>query len=104
MKQMNQEQMAMIVDLFSNFITTISRRKTGSWKAKPLSGNQEGKGIIVSCDNGTRNFIHDIPVSIGVLSIFNSKNNDLKLKEVERFCIEDDDTHTKICWILYYVD
>lgn len=100
MKIFQEEQRHKLLSLFSDFITTVENKKTSSWKLTEKLGEGE---VIVKCFNGTRNYIHNIPVSIGVLSIFNSLYPEYQLKEVERYSIEDEDTHTHICWKLKYI-
>ena len=53
---MTIEQEGQLLQLFTDFISEIERRKTMNWK---FYNNQDG--FYVQCYNGTRNFIEDIP-------------------------------------------
>lgn len=95
---MNKEQLEKLMKLFENFVTKIEQRPTRSWRVTPIKN-----GLSVRCENGTSNYIHEIPTSSGVLALWNAQNPEQKLKEIEKDCIEDDDRWTRIYWKLEFI-
>jgi len=95
---MTIEQEGQLLQLFTDFISEIERRKTMNWK---FYNNQDG--FYVQCYNGTRNFIEDIPTSHGVIALWNTKNPEIRVKEIRRYCIEDDERYTQIIWKFEYI-
>lgn len=95
---MNQAQREELIALFKKYFPKIGRRETCMWKVKSQTGRKIGFSI--ECRNGTRNYI--IPDSCAiVLHEWNKKNPNFQLKEVARYCIEDDEVWT---WIIWDVD
>tara|TARA_R110000803_G_scaffold136813_1_gene203729 strand:+ start:348 stop:647 length:300 start_codon:yes stop_codon:yes gene_type:complete len=92
--KMDNNLASSLVRLFSIHFKLIENRLTRRWRLK-----LEDDGIYLECRNGTKNFI--TPDSCGeLLETWNIKNPNFKLREVRRYCIEDDEVWTWIIWKL----
>jgi hypothetical protein len=96
---MNPELKEELLDLFRKFFPRIGRRDTRMWRCKNQTGRKTG--IKVECRNGTKNYIVPDTCAL-VLHEWNKKHPELKLKEVERYCIEDGEIWTWIIWGLEF--
>lgn len=100
---MNRQQEESLLQLFIDFVTEIERHKTLNWKIHSNEYANGDKGMIVLCNNGTRNFIDEIPTASGVIALWNARNPYAKVKEHNKSCIEDDDRYTTILWELKHI-
>lgn len=81
--------------LFRAHFPYIGGRQTGGWKFKM----EDDKKFTIECRNGTKNYI--TPDSCRtLLEIWNKDNPNFKLKEKNRYCIEDEEVWTWIIWKL----
>ena len=96
---MNQKEKNKLLELFSAFITKIERNRTVNWRLEEINNK-----VLIRCENSTKDFFFDIPTSVGVLAMWNSIHRDLSLKEIEKYCVEDDERWTRCYWELEYVE
>lgn len=94
---MNKEMQNEVLDIFKKNFQFIDNNSTVGWKfKKSLLSN---KVFYIQCRNGTRNNI-DVKSSEKALTEWNDKYPKFKLKEVDRYSIEDDEVWTWIIWQL----
>lgn len=98
-RKLPKEKEDRLLQLFKDFITTVEGKRTGDWRIVDLI---DGSGVYLRCNNGTGNYISNIPTSNGILMLWNSTNPEYKFKEDSRYCVEDDNRCTMIYWKLKY--
>lgn len=84
-----------LLQLFQSFITTIERRKLTNWRVRKLTD----KSLEIRCTTGTR-YPVEVPVAIGILTMFNSINKETTITEVRRDFYEKDERFTEVVWEL----
>lgn len=100
-KSIDVNKAEMLLMLFSSEFYYIDGKKTRGWKFK--TAGEGGDSFYIQCRNGTKNYI--VPDSCeSLLKRWNKVNPSLQFKEVEKYCIEDDEVWTFIIWKLKKIE